>query len=325
MISLRARVAPRSAFATPFKGDTLFGQLCWALRNRGGEQHLIDLLEDYTQGKPCLVVSDAFPSGFVPLPTLPGHHYEAVPGEDRKSIKRRRWVPLTRFSEPITQFLVHAQPTATTQVAGRSTVRSSRAHNTLNRLSGTTGTGAFAPYSVEQEWFTAGADSPGGSVELDIYIVLDEARLGIDDLHQALSDVGCIGFGRDASIGLGKFDLLELTACDYPSQSRSNAWLTLAPSAPQGLAWIQAQCHYRIFVRFGRHGDRAVQLGKPFKTPVLLADTAAVFMPRRFEPALFCGQGLGGFGRLSNVIAGTVQQGYAPVLCVHVPEPMGLA
>ena len=32
----------QSAFATPLKGDTLFGQLCWAIRNRLGEDALTD-------------------------------------------------------------------------------------------------------------------------------------------------------------------------------------------------------------------------------------------------------------------------------------------
>jgi CRISPR-associated protein Csm4 len=73
MPTFRARITPRSAFGTPLLGDTLFGQLCWAIRNRQGEARLTALLEAYTDGHPFLVVSDAMPAGYVPRPSLPGH------------------------------------------------------------------------------------------------------------------------------------------------------------------------------------------------------------------------------------------------------------
>ena len=41
MQSICVTLSPLSAFATP-KGDTLFGQLCWAIRNRLGEAYLTE-------------------------------------------------------------------------------------------------------------------------------------------------------------------------------------------------------------------------------------------------------------------------------------------
>jgi len=52
MECLRLTVRPMSAFAGPIKGDTLFGQICWAARNRWGEPRLRELLEGYTTGRP---------------------------------------------------------------------------------------------------------------------------------------------------------------------------------------------------------------------------------------------------------------------------------
>ncbi len=40
MDSYQITLSLQSAFATPLKGDTLFGQLCWAIRNRLGEERL---------------------------------------------------------------------------------------------------------------------------------------------------------------------------------------------------------------------------------------------------------------------------------------------
>ncbi len=46
MITLRIR--PLSPFGTPPLGDTLFGQLCWAIRHQSGEARLRELLDGYT-------------------------------------------------------------------------------------------------------------------------------------------------------------------------------------------------------------------------------------------------------------------------------------
>ncbi len=96
-----------------------------------------------------------------------------------------------------------------------------------------------------------------------------------------------------------------------------NAWLTLAPCAPQGLAWHPARCYYQVLTRFGRHGDIAVhQSGGVFKNPVLMAATGAVLSPKEASLAQgFTGQGITG---VSKTITATVQQGYAPVYPVEM-------
>ena len=71
MNSFRLTLHPRSAFGTPLAGDTLFGQLCWALRHLLGNTRLNTLLDGYTNGQPFAVISDALPKRFLPLPILP--------------------------------------------------------------------------------------------------------------------------------------------------------------------------------------------------------------------------------------------------------------
>lgn len=312
MQSLIATIQPRSAFGGSIRGDTLFGQLCWATLHRRGEQHLNKLLEGYPVNRPFLVVSDAFPAGYLPRPALPLHRYEDIPDADRKQVKKRNWLARKHFSQPLSKWLEFAVPDR--QIAGRDLFESrSQSHNTINRLTGTTGAGEFAPYTMPQQWY-----APGQSLEL--YLVYDEARLDTQAVKQLLEDVGMAGYGRDASIGLGKFELASIREESWPVQDKANAWLTLAPCAPQGQAWVSEQSWYQPFIRFGRHGDLAVHFGKPFKTPLLMADTAALLMPQTYSPVQFTGQGVGGDGSLSKAIPATVHQGYAPVLPVCVEE-----
>jgi CRISPR-associated protein Csm4 len=111
----------------------------------------------------------------------------------------------------------------------------------------------------------------------------------------------------------------------WPRPTDANAYLTLAPCAPQGQGFDPERSFYQTFTRFGRHGDIGVHLGNPFKTPVLLAQTGAVFSPcpAGEGPGVraFIGQGLGGNGLLSKAIQETVHQGYAPVVGIRLPSP----
>ena len=276
MRTFKAVITPRSAFGTPLLGDTLFGQLCWVLRNRLGEAQLVELLQGYTTGQPFLVVSDAFPAGYLPRPALPSHLFVTPKDAERKALKKRAWLPLTQFHEPVTAWLQRCQPAS--EIPGGEVHAHPQPHNRINRLTNTTGAD-HAPYSLNQLWhgqrYAAPPTTPVPEVIWDTYWVLDETRLDAATLQQALQDLGAWGFGRDASIGLGKFAVREFVPFELPMQAHANAWLTLAPCAPQGLAWQAERCFYQPFTRFGRHGDLGVHLGNPFKTPVLLASTAA--------------------------------------------------
>ncbi|MBM4200551.1 MAG: CRISPR-associated protein Csm7 [Gammaproteobacteria bacterium] len=319
MTPLKATLAPRTAFATPLMGDTLFGQLCWAIRHGWGETRLTELLLDgFTAGRPFLVVSDAFPAGYLPMPALPSRYWreEADPSR-RKALKRRVWLAEKELAQPLGDWQRLAK---TSEEGGAAAESRAQPRNSLNRLTLATGKGAgFAPYTVRQHWYPPGA-------RLDIHLRLDEARLSQADLGQALDAVGVTGFGKDANVGLGKFTLEGLQTHIPPHQPDANAWLTLALCAPQGLGLDAQRSYYRPFTRYGRHGAEAVLLGNPFKAPLLLAAAGAVFSPGSSGSEMdvpFIGQGLGGEGQLSKVLRRTVHQGYAPVVGIHLPQGEG--
>ncbi|MDR3515409.1 MAG: hypothetical protein P4M00_06310 [Azospirillaceae bacterium] len=307
-------IRPVSAFGSVLRGDTLFGQLCWAARYRQGEAGLRALLAGYTQGAPFLVVSDAFPAGHLPRPELPPRFWpQAVKPEERKQWKRRRYLPASVFARPLAAGLEAAAAEAPPP---RPFSPQSQAHNSIRRDTATTGEGDFAPYQLEQLW-------PAPGLRLDLHLVHDPVRLPLADLLALLTDVGATGYGRDGSLGLGRFEI-EAHCGGRPSAiSGANAWMTLAPTAPQGQAWHEERCFYRPFTRFGRHGGIGA-LMRPFKTPVLLMDTGAVLTPATPDFKRYVmGIGLGGGGELSQVIPETVHQGYAPVMPVLLDESGG--
>lgn len=310
MQTYRFTLHPLSAFGTPLAGDTLFGQLCWTLRHQLGNERLNELLHGYTQGQPFAVVSDALPAGHVPLPCVPSGFWKASDA-DRKALKKKKWLPVDALSQPFEAWQAKARSDA--DVAHHT--ERAQPHNTINRATGTTGTGPFAPYAMPQIWFHA-------DMRFDVYVALDLDRLGLEALTAALTAIGATGFGRDASIGLGKFALEgEAQLQQWPTIENPNSYLSLGPCAPQGLGFAAPRSFYQVTTRFGRHGDVGVQAGNPFKRPVLLAKAGGVFWPEAMDPGRACiGQGLGGVAKpVSMAMPETVQQGYAPIIAIHRP------
>lgn len=325
MQTARFRLAPRTAFGTPPRGDQTFGQLCCLIREGAGEAELVRRLEGYTHRRPFLVVSDLFPAGHLPRPLLPPPPPSAPSTTDHKAEKQRVWLPASALASPETwasaavtgaaiarPFLPPVAPPDSAHLTAAAQPR-----NSIHRGLGVTSGAEFAPFTLEQYWFPPG-------LELDLYAAWDPERLAQAELADLLMALGASGFGRDASAGLGKFAVLEPPG-PWPAPPPGPAgFLTLAPCAPQNAGpWRHEACFYKPFVRFGRHGGALAVSGLPFKAPLLLVAAGATLMPAAFDSAaVFVGQGLGGEAApISNALPATVHQGYAPVLPTCLPAP----
>lgn len=254
-----------------------------------------------------MIVSDCFPKDYLPLPTIPSRFWKTDESHkaDRKKLKKIQWIKWEDAQKSAVEFWQEKAIASNFKFEKES---QDQYHNTLDRSSGTTGEGIFAPYATELTWYNK-------TQQFDLYIVLDETRLSLDELKLILSDVGIFGFGRDASIGLGKFTIAEEVQAVEFKQENANCYFTLANSAPQGLGLNKDNSYYQITTRFGRHGDIQALSSSPFKKPIILAKAAAIFTPNEYKVRSFLGNGL---SHISNSQPNAVHQGYAPVfnLCV---------
>lgn len=310
-------LAPKTAFATPLAGDTLFGQCCWAIRHLFSEEKLTELLAGYTENKPFMVISDAMPKGFLIRPTVPS---DLLGFENdtklRKLQKAKKWFPESILATPLNEWakaaLTESEMLKTFNLIGHYCLTEAQDHNSLNRKTGTTGGDhGFAPFQRQTFWYHP-------DIKLSLVVELDTDRLSVDNLLEALNWIGLHGYGKEASCGLGKFAIeLAITSSPPVTVIHPNAWLTLAPCAPQNLSWHPSRCYYQVLTRFGRHGDIAVhQNGGVFKNPVLMAATGAILSPKEANPTQgFTGQGI---TSVSQTINATVHQGYAPVYAVEM-------
>lgn len=308
----RILFTPVSAFGTPLVGDTLFGQLCWAISHRFGQEYLQNLLVGYLEQKPFMVVSDAFPQGYIPLPHLPSKFWLHQVDIDQKVLKKKRWVDKSVLDKPLIEWQKYAVSEKEIIPEGIN-IFVEQPHNTINRQTGTTGDAPFSPYMVEQAWFPKKYNM---ATKFELYVLLDEQRFGQESLLQVLKDIGEFGYGKDASIGLGKFIVEEIIPHKWNEMNHANAYLTLANCAPQGLPFDNQNSYYQITTRFGRHGSLLGLKSSPFKKPLLLAKQASVFKPNTFSGVTFIGQGI---GEVSYEQPNAVHQGYAPVIPIQLP------
>lgn len=298
-------IRPLSAFASEPTGGMLFGQLAWGLREAFGEARLTELLEGYTAGQPFAVLSGALPHGFVPVPELPSYcWWHAATAQERKLRKALQWLPIEALSRPISEWEDLARKSTDLTVDGSPFAREVLlTHNSISRLTGTTGEGAFAPFDVSVKRYAK-------TLTLDVYLDLDETRLTVEEIESALQAVGLFGFGRDASTGAGKFEIVSRKA--LPSNEAAQYWLALAAMAPQGCGFDGDRSFYRPITYFGRHGNVRAQEGTPFKKPIIMADRGALLRHPDQAPRQWAGKGISGH----SAYADTVHQGYAPLLPV---------
>ncbi len=293
---------PLSGFGTSLKGDTLFGHFCWqaaydsSLLNGSLEKWISCYGE-----KPFVVFSSAWPKiedngnffytfkrpdmpiSFL-FPTSKRNKKEAI--RQLTENKKKKWMKVDEslsldlnFVEYLTNKDIvekaYKQATGDTRrmMKGKKHQEFYREfihqHNTINRLTMTTGEGMFAPY-------TETSFSYYPEMELAVFTLIDEDATDIEKVRTAFDNIGKFGFGRDASIGCGRFELGESDELALPSVESPNACYVLGPVVPD--KYLFSDHYFTPFVRFGKHGDVLAKSRNPFKNPVLMADEGAIFV-----------------------------------------------
>lgn len=311
MEQIRLTLTPQSTFVTPLLGETLFGQFCWVLCAKQGEEAIRELLKDY-DNNPFAVISDAFPEGYLPLPCMPSFFWKTS-GTDRKTAKGRRWIARENLSRSLEGWQEVALSNGDLKEMSRGVVQGVATHNSISRKTGTTGKGdMFAPHLTEVTWYDTQS-------KWDVYVLFDERRIDSKTIHGFFEMIGYIGYGADASSGAGKFTLdpkIETVALPVASQSR----MTLASCDLSEMQLDEKKSFYRVKTHFGRHGGDLAFGANPFKKPLLLATHGAVLTAEQPSETPFAGRGIKG---VSLVQPEAVHQGYAPVIALpdfDIPE-----
>lgn len=318
-------IKPISPFGTPLKGDTIFGHFFWQVVYDPSliKGDLERLVKTYIH-EPFFVFSSAFPclrdGWLLPRPTLPlGYLVQKKKGPCFESLKRlkqerkKKWIKANELKIDLkgVSFFTEMEAAEIVQECWKLgpfptsfkglILQEAQPHNSINRLTFTTGEG-FAPYQTENYWFLPG-------LRLSVFVLYQPELISLDNIKKAFSRMGQMGFGRDASTGLGRFEVEDLHEHDLPGPAQT--LYTLGPYVPQQDDY--EEIWYQPFVRYGRHGSYLVLTGRPFKNPVLMAEEGAVLRASSPKGPLL-GRAL---TNLSKAEERTIGQGFSIVLPVE--------
>ncbi len=265
MQSLKITVEFKSPVGSELQSDTIFGQFAWELRYIFGEDKLKEVLEDF-ETSPFIVFSDGFPEGSIAVPFVKPQKYDKIKARfgneyyiRMKNIKKARYVRLDDswlnkkvdlFS--LEQFIIE-EPVFKSFVGIK---------NSVNRISNTTDEGL---YTAQEKFFM---------VNVDIYVKYDDKKIKREDIKQIFESIGKFGFGKDKSVGKGRFSVAKYE--DSPQileKKDKKTFISLSSGVPCKECSI---LFGKTFTKFGKHGGDLI-FGNPFKNPAILFKSGSIF------------------------------------------------
>jgi CRISPR-associated protein Csm4 len=273
MANYLVRLGLDSPLATPLHSGTIFGHLCWALRELEGEAALERWLGELREDP--FLVSDGFPSGWLPRPllVLPRPTPPEEPSERRRffdELKKRRKATLMRVQDFLrlrSALSAEALEQAPVEqdALGVFLHEESMPHNRIDRRSGhTLEEGGL--FFLDEFW-----PHPDRTV-VDVYVRCSWAA---ERLARLFEHVGRCGYGRDATWGRGRFSVLAVEP--EPAglfQGEGNRLMSLSHGS---LSANMREPRYRVECHIGRLGNIWARSERPFKYPLLLLKPGATF------------------------------------------------
>lgn len=269
---------PLSPWGTALRSDTLYGLLLWRIAERDGDAACRESIASFREGTAPFVLSSAVPQGMIFTPRLPPVEravfrrwveegafrdaggkkltlFEAL--QAYKRFRKRTVLPVEIWAQHAPALSVKALfAWHCTQTKERDSgdVSGVEPHVTINRKSGSALEGGLFFNTLRYA-------APESSFHIYARTEKPEALLTL------LRLTGDLGFGRDASLGKGRFAVEMDTAFD-PAQLEcrdANAALLLSVCAAPDMSALDGW--YGTEVKHGKAGPGS---GSPFKNPFLL-------------------------------------------------------
>ena len=284
---VRFKLRPHGVWTTNWHADTLLGALANACARQEGPDFLnIFLLEPWLAGEPPFVISDAFPGAALPAPPLPAPR--GWPPDRLKEFKKLRSLSPERFRAAQIGGAISLDETTdeTPLVAIKTGIQT---RNSIDRTAGTAGTAGADGGNLFQTTYSHLSD-PGAA--LTLYARANGDGMAI--LKEALALLGRTGFGANASIGYGGFEIEgDPAPCpeldDVPNADGFISLSTFqpAPSDPTDGYW-------RMFVKYAKLAPefQHIHAQAAFKQPQVMLEPGACFRTGD-KPRPFYGNAIG--------------------------------
>lgn len=246
MKTIKLKINPLSSFATFPKGDMIFGYFTYYLFLNKDKR-----LQNYLKEDPKIIFSDFLPNGYLPKPALPLDSF-GVDSDNKKDFRKKEWIKIENLQsgnlKECEDFKFYE--------------RDLRVRNKINRKFFSTTEENFAPFGIEEIAFKK---------EPVLYVMFDDKSFDKEGIAKILNEIGKNGFGKKSSVGKGQFEVeLDENFKGFDKTFDTKYYLTISPTILKSKEI--KNCYYNLFNRFGKYSYSS----KPFKKPVLMADSGAV-------------------------------------------------
>ncbi|MGC8483137.1 MAG: type III-A CRISPR-associated RAMP protein Csm4 [Thermodesulfobium sp.] len=263
---------PLSLFQTPLRSGTIWGHICWAIRFLKGESELKNFLAEYKRGNFPIIVSDAFPDGYLPIPRHPGiiKDFDKTKSDiDLKKLKKAKYIPISvyeKLEESFDAFLENFKTYFSNKDSMQDSIdnyfiKFDEWHCSINRVTGNVEMGML--FSKECSYFK------GKPIPV-IYVksVFDKPYI-----EKIFKFIGENGYGADASVGRGRFEF-DISDANLPDSKNPNSFVTLS----HGFEKVSEfkRCFYDVDIKFGKVGNNISY--NPFKRPTVSFKPGSLFI-----------------------------------------------
>ena len=270
------KLKPLGVWTTPWQADSLLGAMAcaWA-RSRGQDALRRDFLDPWLAHEPLFVISDALPGDSLPAPASLPLWWDWSP-ERRKAVKKYRLMTMADFRR------VQKGEQPNLEDPGISIRDSVRLRNTISRVSNTTGAGG----ELFEVPFSNLSKSDGG-----LTIFARAADGGLQILLESLEMLGRTGYGADASVGHGGFELDgDPTPCpELDNVLGADGFTSLSTFQPAATDPVEG--FWRLFVKYGKLAPE-FHSSAVFKRPQVMLAAGACFRTKH-PPKPFYGAPIG--------------------------------
>ncbi|HXH17927.1 MAG TPA: type III-A CRISPR-associated RAMP protein Csm4 [Chitinophagales bacterium] len=297
----------KGGLKSPLPSDTLWGNICWAIKYLYGDNDLTGFLDSYSTDQPALIVSSSFPFvrqkaqtiRFFPRPILPFKPFDDIQKKNKDKplaekitdmSTRKDQKDITLLDQSFFEKVIQGQADYEDMPSFKlpRIVATSITRNTIDRLRGGTleinNTGQLF---TEDEYFiqySSGDDEKEEAETGLFFLALDKTD---GKLEAALRLLSHIGIGGNRSIGKGAFDF-SVNDFEISEPAHPNALINLSLYVPADdeLGYYKQHTllfNYQLEQRKGYYGE--LQNGVYEKNPVVYFKEGAVFpLPEQQKP-----------------------------------------
>lgn len=302
-------IRPLSPWSTPWQADSLFGSLCWTAAAVYGDEFLrTSILEPALCGTPPFVLSDAFPTGWMPMPQ---HCRYAGQNTCTDGQVREKTLRKAKFIKAKTFWRLLYEPAAAINSA--SDLRCSDAGVIAGTLRNQVSRQAVTAVGRSQLFQPDAWALHPDDQTLSVFARIDPEF--IQHLEILFNELSRTGFGADISTGKGEFEVCGNFAEVSLSLDRLVRRCVVISSF-QPAQHDPTEGLWECFTKYGKLGA-SCSVANVFKRPIVMLRPGAVL----HQPRLVVGRCISG----DELLSADTQQTLAGMGIKPVHPAFGLA